>query len=187
MKRIISLILVSAMLFIACGCKEEKKVSESKVDVKIYAVKGEMPETKFKIGDDIEYIKSELSKNVSETQKDDENDGTFTFTEGEQTALIDTGNFNFYYKKANIDDGVSYIVSLGSAFGFEIGTLNVDIIEALSDYEYSAEELNDDNGFFILGSRDGKVLKYSFGEYTVSFVFIDNALSATALYLTKEW
>jgi hypothetical protein len=47
--------------------------------------------------------------------------------------------------------------------------------------------LNDKNSFFILGAAEGKVIKYKFKKNTVSFVFINDALFATAIYKTGDW
>ena len=39
----------------------------------------------------------------------------------------------------------------------------------------------------MMGVSEGTVLSAEFGKNTVSFVFVDNALSATAIYKTQDW
>ena len=86
-----------------------------------------------------------------------------------------------------MSDGISYIVNFNKAFGFEIGTVSVEISDALKEFKSVEEDLNDDNAFFVLGNQDGKVLKYKFSKNTVSFVFVNDALYATAIYKTNDW
>ena len=95
--------------------------------------------------------------------------------------------FQYYYYKDKADKGVSYIVSFEKAYGFEIGTLSLEIKNALPGFSFTEEKLDDDNGFFVLGATEGKVYKYSFEKNTVSFVFVDDALYATAIYTTDDW
>ena len=53
--------------------------------------------------------------------------------------------------------------------------------------KYKEENADDSNSFFLLGEQDATVLKYSFEENSVLFVFSDNSLTAVAVYSTENW
>lgn len=182
MKKALVLFLSFVLIFSFCACRGEKKKAENSVDVEYYAKLGQMPESEFKIGDDVEQMKTELNKRFEEQE-----DAVYNFVEGSETALIDIGHLNYYYYKDKVDDGISYIISYDKGFGFESGTVSLEVIDVLSDFEYKREKINDQNAFFVLAANDGEVLKYTFSKYTVTFIFIDNALYATTIYKTSDW
>ena len=185
MKKIIAIFLCLIFVFSLTACKKEDTSSGSNsVDVEYYAKLGSMPETKYSLGQDVGTLKTELEEHYNTTE---DHHAVFNVVEGEKTVQIDSGNFQYYYYKEKLSDGVSYIVSFDKAFGFDVGTVSVEITDALNLFEFTEEEFNDDNSFFVLGINDGKVIKYKFAENTVSFVFVDDALYATALYKTDDW
>ena len=47
--------------------------------------------------------------------------------------------------------------------------------------------INKDNAFFLFDTENTSVLKYSIENYVVLFVFVDNALTATAIYDINNW
>ena len=119
-----------------------------------------------------------------------------------EMAKAPDGDFNFWLKvlffKKNLnktvkkimdkkDNGVSFIVSLDKAYGFETGTPLLEVKNSLAGFEYKEENADDSNSFFLLGEQDATVLKYSFEENSVLFVFSDNSLTAVAVYSTENW
>ncbi len=182
MKKIISILLSLLLLFSFTACGDNSKSNSDIADLSYFAKLGQIPECEYKIGDSTETVNAELKK-AAETSED----AVYDFIEGEENALIDGGLYNFYYKKENAQKGISYIVSYDKAFGFEIGTLWVEIENAYEDIKFKQEEMNDNNSFFLLGNPEGKVLKTEVSDYTVSFLFVDNALCATAIYITNDW
>jgi len=182
MKRIICLILAFALVFTltACGKKKDEK-KENSVDFEYYAKLGQIPECEYTIGADVETLKKELSEQAKE------NDTFYEVQEGKESVLIYDGKHNFYYLKGQEADGISYIVSYDKAFGFEIGEISLTVKEALGEIKYTEEKLSQDNAFFIFGAQDGSVIECEFGKYTLMFVFDNNALCATALYVTDKW
>ena len=60
-------------------------------------------------------------------------------------------------------------------------------VEVIDGFEYKEENADDSNSFFLLGEQDATVLKYSFEENSVLFVFSDNSLTAVAVYSTENW
>ncbi len=177
------LALLSAFLVLigltACGQKNDKD-NKYTVDLQYYADLGQIPECEYKLGDSAEEIKGAFEAAASENEEN-----LFNFDEGEETTLIDNGVYNFYYKNKKVADGISYIVSYDTAFGFEIGAISIEVAKAINA-EYTEEELSPDNAFFVWGVENGKVLKYEFDDTTVLFVFNDNALCATAIY-NSNW
>ena len=183
MKRIVCflLVFVLAFSFTACG-KDKDNKKENAVDIEYYAKLGKIPECDVAIGKDIEELKDELSKEAA-----DDHEAFYDIQEGDKTVLIHDGKHNFYYVKGKEKDGISYIVSYEDAFGFEIGEISVTVKEALGEIEFAEEKLSQDNAFFVFGAQNGSVIKCEIEKYTVMFVFDDNALCATAIYVTKDW
>ena len=108
-------------------------------------------------------------------------------TEGEKTVRIDNGDFVYYYEKANKDKGISYIIATSKGYGFGVGTSILEIKNALPELEYTEEDATDDNSFFLMGTMDGTVLKYTFKTRVISFFFSENELTAVTLYDTDNW
>ncbi len=185
MKRIIAIALCLIFIFSLTACKKEYTSSGANaVDVEYYAKLGSMPETTYSLGQDVDTLKTELEEHYNNSE---DHHAVFNVVEGEKTVQIDSGTFHYYYYKEKAADGVSYIVSFDKAFGFDVGTVSVEITDALNSFKYTEEDFNEDNSFFVLGINSGKVIKYKFAENTVSFVFVDDALYATALYKTNDW
>lgn len=187
MKKLICAFLSLTLIFsfAACG-KDSKKAESSGVDLEYYAKLGKIPECSYKLGDSIDTINSELSsKNESAVQSGEEY--VYEVTEGEKTVRIDNGDFLYYYVKEKKDTGVSFIVSLKTAYGFSAGTPFLDVKNALADFKCTEEEANDSNSFFLLGVQDVTVLRYDFEKNSILFVFSENSLTAVAVYNTENW
>ena len=174
-----------ALSFSACGKKKEK-TAENKVDLEYYAELGQMPECPYKLGADPDEIKEKLTAEDSSAEAAGE-EYPFAVTEGEKTVRIDHGDFVYYYEKANKDKGISYIIATSKGYGFGVGTSILEIKNALPELEYTEEDANDDNSFFLMGTMDGTVLKYTFKTRVISFFFSENELTAVTLYDTDNW
>ena len=94
---------------------------------------------------------------------------------------------DYYYEKANKDKGISYIIATSKGYGFGVGTSILEIKNALPELEYTEEDVNDSNSFFLMGTMDGTVLKYTFKTRVISFFFSENELTAVTLYDTDNW
>ncbi len=185
MKKIISLILVFVFVFAFSSCgKDKKEENNGTVDIEYYAKLGQMPESNYYLGTDPEKIKTELSA-LSESE--DAGDMVYNVTEGENNVLIDNGVLCYYYKKATPEKGIGCIVNYGKAYGFELGTVIVEIKEAIAGCDYVEEPMNESNSFFMFGVESGTVLRCNIEENTVVFVFQDNALCATAIFTGTDW
>lgn len=185
MKKILSFLLAFVLILSFAGCgKEEKNKNENGIDIEYYANLGQMPELKYSLGEEVEKVKSELSKAA---ESDESAETVYSLQEGENNVLIDNGEICYYYKKADPEKGIGYIVNYGTAYGFEIGTVTVEIKEALADYSFKEEALTDENAFFMFGTESGSVIECEFKGNTVLFVFEDSSLCATALYVTEDW
>lgn len=184
MKRIICLILSVLMLFSVTACGKEKKNNGSKIDLEYYVKLGKIPESEYHIGAKAQEIKEKLK---AAAEKSEHGHEVYDVIEGEENVLIDGGLYNYYYKKANENKGISYLISYDTAYGFNIGSIIIEVREAFKDIKFKEEPLNDKNSFFLPGATEGTVLTTVISDYTLSFIFIDNALCATALYITNEW
>lgn len=186
MKKIICILLTAVIGLSLCACKEDDVSSDTGVDIGYYVSLGRIPECDYLIGDSAAEIVEYYATLQASQQATGEEITEFETVEGENTVLLDCGTHGYYYRKAAADDGISYIVCYGEAFGFEIGTLITQINQSVSGVELTKSEVTREDVFFML-SDTGTVLKAQSGDFTVMFVFVNDALSATALYRTAEW
>lgn len=187
MKKVLSFLLVFALLFALSACgKKKEKAAENKVDLEYYAELGQMPECPYKLGADPDEITEKLTAEESSAAAAGE-EYPYALTEGEKTVRIDNGDFVYYYEKAKKDNGISYIIATDKGYGFENGTSILEIKNALPELKYTEEDVNEDNSFFLMGIQDGTVLKYTFKNRVISFFFSENALTAVTLYDTDNW
>ena len=180
MKKVLCILLSLCLLisFTACSKKEDTS-KKSDLDLEYYAKTGEIPECKYKLGSDVETIKNELS---SFAESEEGAETLYDVIEGDETSYVTDGNYQFYYKNDNEDEGISYIVSFSTAYGFETGELILNVKEKLGDIIYIEEAIDDENAFFLFVPIEGSVIKCEFEKNTVMFVFENNALCATAIY-----
>lgn len=185
MKKLFIILMSAVMIFSFTGCKDkEKKESSNGIDIEYYAKLGQIPEVNYSLGADVEKVKSELS---ASQEGEDSHDVVYNVTEGENNVLIDNGERCYYYKKAAPEKGIGYIVNYDTAYGLEIGTVILEVKEALKEYSYREEALTAENTIFMFDTQNGSIIKCDFEGNTVIFVFKDNALCATALYVTADW
>ncbi len=195
MKKIISLLLCLCFIFAFVGCDEDKKSAESVIDLEYYAKIGQIPEVKYALGADADDTAIELSGLMSETPEEtpddqhnhDQQDFFYEYVEGEDNILLDNGTIGYYYNKDNKEKGISYIVCYDKAFGFELGTVSVEIKEQLPEYKFKEEEVSDENAFFATYISNGTVLKTEIKNVVIMFVFQENELFATAIYDKDNW
>lgn len=187
MKRIFALMLCFVLCVSLCACGEEKEEKKHSVDIEYYANLGQIPEGEFSLGEDPETIKEKME----EKQKNSENEEEHYFynvQEGETEVLITDGSYEYYYKKAAADKGISYMVSYNDAYGFSIGAVSLDVKNSLVGYEIVEEDASHDNVFFFMGNMENTTLyKIEFEKNTVMFLFEDNALCATVIYSKDNW
>lgn len=182
MKKILSLIMICVIVFSFCGCGNEKTSSDAEVDIEYYAKLGRMPESEYSLGSNVQTVKDELSAKF-----EDNPESYYNITEGDKTVLIDTGEFSYYYMKENENKGISYIVDFNTAYGFELGTVSVEIKSALGGYECIEKNADDGSVFFMNYSENCTYLEYNIGQNILMFVFENNALCATAIYNPELW
>ncbi len=178
MKRILCIVLSLVLMMSFTACKNEDTSSDSSVDLEYYANLGKIPECNYALGADVDTLTSELSA-FAESEEGAES--LYNVTEGEETVCVTNGIYNFYYDRKS-PDGINYIVSFDTAYGFEIGEVILNVKEAIGNVEYTEEEVNEENAFFLPFISEGSVLKCEYKENTIMFVFENNALCATAIY-----
>ena len=187
LKKLFCIALSAAFLLALCACeKEEKEPAAPSVDLEYYAGLGSIPECPYTLGTDVAAVKAELEAAAS--QDGEENDVViYDVTEGERTVRIDNGQFLYYYEKSNESAGISYIVDLQTAYGFELGTVSLEVKDALAGYEPEETDLTEDDVFFLFGISNATGLRVNFDNIGILFVFQDNLLCATAIYNTTNW
>ncbi|MBQ8203833.1 MAG: hypothetical protein IJZ75_06095 [Clostridia bacterium] len=187
MKRILALLLALCLVMSLAGCGGKKGKYDFKgVDVEYYANLGQLPESEIKLGDDVDTAYADLMAEYAheETEEEAEHEETFclSFTEGKYT-VISVPTVNYYYVTNEKDEGVSAIAVFEKAYGFELGTVYVEIKEEMEARGFTAElcDLDKNEGFFMPYAEGCKSLTYQFEKAKVIFVFYENALSATAI------
>jgi hypothetical protein len=193
MKKLICLMLSLCFILTLTACGNKDKKNDNALDLEYYAKLGQIPEAKFTLGANPDQVIDELDgineQEQAEHQEDpnhnhdhDQEEFYFEVVEGQNNVLLDNGNICYYYNKANKDKGISYIVSYDSAYGFELGTVILEVKEALEGYELTEEPLTEENAFFASHAFGGTILKAELETATVIFVFQENELFATAIY-----
>ncbi len=186
MKRFLALVLCFCLVFCICGCNKSGKNGENSVDIEYYAKLGQIPENEIALGISPEKLIEILDKRGEEAEKNGEHYG-YDKIEGENNVLIEEGPYDYYYKKANPENGIQCIVSYLDAFGFELGDVIVEVEEQLEDYDVENISANENNAFFYFGDYSrARILKATFDKNIIIFLFEDSSLCATAIY-SKEF
>ena len=173
MKRILSLILVFCFAFCLVSCKKDKSNSDS-VDISYYANLGQIPECEYKLGQDADTVKEELTEK-SEKDGASEEDFCDVF-EGEKVTKIITSNAHYIYK--NGDDKISKIVVFDKVYGFPLGTDMNTVKKSQEQFDLTGEEvsLTEEEVRDFSGNSSCTYLEFDFEKSTVVFAFEDNAL-----------
>lgn len=191
MKRFLSFLLIFTMIFIFTACNNNNS-SSPVVDLEYYAKLGKIPEVDYTLGEDINKIKSDFEKIENQEQPEDSKDDHvhefyYSITETEVGTCIDDGRTQYYFSDGQEEKGVAFMVTYDTAFGFNNGTVSVDVTDALKGLEYTELSSYDDLDFFIGWLSNVSAIKYTFKNRVVLFIFEDNGLCATAIYDTDNW
>lgn len=188
MKRVLPIILSVVLMFTFVACKSDKNTADLQgEDVEYYANLGKIPECEYTLGgsaeDLIENLKQKQNNAENSENSDEEGDGYYQEMESGDYNMIMTASFSYFYKKDSKNKGITHIVSYGKSYGYDIGTISIEIKKEMSSrgFETAERDLTDDEKAFILGSSDCSCLEYGFKGNTVLFVFQDNSLCATVL------
>lgn len=195
MKRFAALLLAAVICFGFCGCKSSK-TEKIGVDVEYYAKLGKIKELDFAIGDDGETAVKKIESSLAEDDKQ-EGDATDEGTaadgydeefcsvyEGDGYFSVSLPQASFNYDSESKE--IFRIVSFSSSYGFDIGTVSIEIKKALSSYGFDSEErsLTEEERTMVAGTADDTCLEYKFGDNCVFFAFGENSLYATVIYKT---
>lgn len=191
MKKVLALLLSVLLALSFCACKSKKENSASGADVEQYVKIGQIPESGYKLKDNVD----EALKKMKAEYKPDDMDGHSgeeeaqaelpVFENGEYTEIM-CGDFQYYYNTEKKDSGISAVVSFSKAFGFEADTVSVEVVNGLKSRGIEAElkkgTLND-YYFLSFGSDECEYITYSVNGNTAVFVFVESRLSAAAVYV----
>ena len=183
MKKVLALLVCVCIVLLLSGCadKGEEKQIKHTIDVEYYAKLGQIPEQSYHLGDDAKEMTAELD-NLESQREEEEPDGEehhlYDIVKTDDYSIISYNNAKYYYKK---DGKISAIVSLDTAYDFQMGDLSSRIKEALSEFEAVEKAGDRDTVFFLPASDSYTCLEYTFGENKVIFTFFDSALCAVAL------
>lgn len=195
MKKIICLCLTLCVLCLFCGCGAKNTSSDVEgVDVEYFVKLGKFENGKACIGTPADELIKKLSaskdddknKNENENQNED-GDGEPSYTQYELNGydVIADGDLSYYCPSGK--SKITNIVSFGESFGFDVGSISIEIKNYLKNCGFDTTEtaLESKETFFLPNGAQRTGLKYTFGDNTVCFVFEENALCATVISSAK--
>ncbi len=205
MKRVLSVLLALVFVvagFSGCNKKTEKKDENyntkqvNNTNVASYVEKGVLDFSKvavgMKVNDAIEQFHKEADMKdgtrvvLGETVYGNYKGLQAREVNNEVYDISKYTNTSFVYDLNNEQNGIVAICTVYDVYGFQNGiTLTEDVTNSLGEtekYTPSSDEL-----FFLPVKFGAEALKYSFGENTVTFYFVDNFLSATVLSSTANY
>ncbi|MBR7132690.1 MAG: hypothetical protein IKD04_04075 [Clostridia bacterium] len=186
MKKVLALLLTTLLALTFTACKGDKNTSSGDtVDLEYFSKLGQIPECEYSLGESVTKIKDELSAKLE--SQDENSDFYYEVTEGENNTLIDNGAFMYYYQNEKEENGISFIASYSEAYGFAVGDIIIEVEKAIESINYKKTELTEKNTFFMYGASEGTAIICEFEENNIMFVFVDNALCATAIYNNNDW
>lgn len=191
MKKVTALLICLILSLSFCGCKEKKESKVEGADIEYYANVGQIPESEIRLSNDPDKVLSKLRENQNssglESHDSDE--------EGEQAEIpvIETGdyseiageNFQYYYKTADKNSGITAITATAAAFGYEPDTVIIEIEADLDSkkIKYETKSGNFSDYYFFSFSADPcEFLICEFDKNTVVFAFTQSKLCAAAVY-----
>lgn len=197
MKRIASLILCIALClsFASCSKTKEKKQSTIGMDVEYYAKLGQIYGVPYALGQNVDTMLSELQARQEKAEADSPEGGHHAegedenfYYHNEEIGMIMTygeSGCMYRYNPEKKEDGIIHITSSNTSYGFEIGDVSKKIKDSLSSYGFKSDERElTKKEISYYGAYDGATaLEYKFGENAVLFIFNENALFSTAIYV----
>lgn len=170
MKRSAAFLLCFLMIIVAVGCKEENEKSSHSIDISYFADAGTLPDCKFKIGDSLPE-NDQLEK-----------DGFVIFSDS-SPAYISDGVFSFFFDGSAGEEKITKIAALDSCLGFELGSISIEITDALDEQKIGYTERNAAPGelFFLPAGADRSVIECKNLKNPLLFILEENALCAVLL------
>lgn len=167
MKKLTAIVLCLCVLIFAAGCGDENAKTSHGVDIAYFADMGAMPESELKLGDGMP------------EQKEDSED-YFFYDDGDKS-YASTGEFNYYYDISEKEPKIAAIAGFNTCFGFENGSISIEITEALDSQgiEYKERVAGENEVFFLPPVEGRSVIECKSLKHNLIFVFEDNALCAT--------
>ncbi len=187
-KRIcLCLVLLLAVGLTACGKQTPKTTSTDSSIFKTNVSTGKIPEMEFTVGTDPDALIGELKNRSDNAGKDAEgvSEAPYNVLEKEDYKKITNGTFaefEYYYKP---NGHISCIATNETAFGFKKMTVTSEVEGSFPELTPKAQD--GVHAFFLPAGEVCDCLTYDFGEYAVTFAFIQSGLTATAVYETAEW
>ena len=199
MKRLLALILSLALCFCFASCKkDEKKQSKIGIDVEYYAKLGQIPECEYQLGQNVDEMLKELEEKQKAAEEkyadadhdhSDEIESNFHYHNEDMGWIQIYGDNGYIYRydPENKSKGINRIISSNAAYGFKTSDVSSEVRDALSSYGFDSKErdLTDKETAYYGAAENSTCLEYNFGGNTVLFIFNNNALFATSLFISE--
>ena len=209
MKKIIALLVSVTLIMTFAACSKDDKVDETPssklpvssveiIDISSYASKGEILGCEFSLGTSPDTIKEAYHYGddeywgVGDTVSSRYNIDAVPLDVREYEngdVRFSTSDAKFYYNSAKADKGIAFIAQFHDAYNLKVGIADTDMVKNAIDQTPSYDDFAEsDELFFFFDTPDGAyTLKYNFGDYELSFYFINGKLSATCIKNTLLW
>ena len=204
MKKILSLFLVSLIVFsfASCGEKQENNVSSEAVSsieynklVPEYASKGMIDTVIFPVGASVDEVVQYYNGDgpaIDENSEADASSETISIPELDDEVVynltirgLDTGDrivkmysydTRYFYYNASPMSGIAYIAQSIDAFGYMIGHSTYTEVKGTIEAKPTSDKIaeNDDMFFMVEPLVNSRMLSYQYGDYMLNFFFDSN-------------
>lgn len=196
MKKVLIIAITLALAISLFGCKNNADGAgngNSTVSISRFLKAGKIPEADYGIGTQISLLENYYADYLKRQDSGEyigEGEEVAAFVDEGNTAYYIINNCSYYYNPENAGKGVSCIVNLSDAFGFETGITTLDFVKS-SITDLKGEEYSTDSArelfFLFMSISDAKTLRYFSGDYELKFIFENDILIATTLTDTKNF
>ena len=199
MKKIVSFLLLSALLFTLCSCggNDTKEKHAAEID----AAKGELDGIGFALGTDMKKIiehYEDIVEQLEDSEKehsDSMHDHTLAeefITEndlGKYCSVMTVTDLYYYIDEKNDDkEKAAVAVTFNDVHEFAIGIAMPDDVKAVMSATPEERQAEENDMFFLPSFEENcLLLRYTYDNYQLDFLFVDDFLSAVALTDTNLW
>ncbi len=199
MKKLVSLLLLLVFVLTLCSCGGDKQ--KDKHIVEIEAAKGELDGIGFALGTDMETIIEHYEDIVEQLEDSDKehSDSMHDHTLAEEFITEDdlgkycsvmTVTDLYYYIDEKDDDKekAAVAVTFNDVHEFAIGIAMPDDVKAALSATPEERKAQESDMFFLPSFEENcLLLRYTYDNYQLDFLFVDDFLSAVALTDTDLW
>ncbi len=199
MKKIVSFLLLLALIFTLSACGENKKTEKHEVEIK--AAKGELDGIGFALGTDMSKIIEHYETIIEQQEESGEEHSDSMHDHSLAGEFISEDKHDGYGSVMTVSDLYYYIdetddskekaavaVTFNDVHEFAIGISMPDDVKSAMSATPEERKAEERDMFFLPSYEENcLLLRYTYGNYQLDFLFVDDFLSAVALTNTDLW